>query len=401
IQSVTKGASPGGNDLVAPVVYDAFGREQFKYLPYVSQGNGSGTFKTDAFAEQVRFFQNGSLMPGTAGENVFYSRIDYEASPLSRILRSYAPGAAWAKNDPATTERGGNHPQETQYLINTQADSVQQWNLAADVIIPVSNGSYANGTLIKTVTIDEARNSVIEYKDKDGKVMLKKVQLSGNPGSAHVGWLCTYYVYDDLGNLRFVLSPKAVAAIMNNWVITPVVAKELCFIYRYDSRNRMIIKKVPGADSTEMVYDIRDRLVYSRDGNMKLKNNWLVTYYDALNRAVMTALYNSDIARHALQTATDQVTSDPATPAIIADLLVDSYDGRAQYQASNSIIFKPGFNSNGGSFIAEIVPEIPGGGPTNINNPIPDLPVHLLTPLTYSYYDHYDYAGNQSYETKD
>ncbi|MFY0255834.1 RHS repeat-associated core domain-containing protein, partial [Chitinophaga sp. 30R24] len=41
------------------------------------------------------------------------------------------------------------------------------------------------------------------------------------------------------------------------------------------------------------------------------------------------------------------------------------------------------------------------GGPTNINNPIPDLPVHLLTPLTYSYYDHYDYAGNQSYETKD
>ncbi|MFY0256118.1 DUF6443 domain-containing protein, partial [Chitinophaga sp. 30R24] len=40
IQSVTKGASPGGNDLVAPVVYDAFGREQFKYLPYVSQGNG-------------------------------------------------------------------------------------------------------------------------------------------------------------------------------------------------------------------------------------------------------------------------------------------------------------------------------------------------------------------------
>ncbi|NLR62663.1 hypothetical protein HGH93_31605, partial [Chitinophaga polysaccharea] len=124
----------------------------------------------------------------------------------------------------------------------------------------------------------------------------KKVQLSATPGTGHMGWLCTYYAYDDLGNLRFVIPPKAVeAALASSWVISAAVAGELCFIYRYDGRNRMMVKKVPGADSTEMVYDVRDRLAFSRDGNMKGKN-WLATFYDGLNRPIMTALYKNATA---------------------------------------------------------------------------------------------------------
>jgi hypothetical protein len=48
LQTVAKGMSAAGNDIVAPVVYDEFGREQFKYLPYVPKtGNtNDGKFKT-------------------------------------------------------------------------------------------------------------------------------------------------------------------------------------------------------------------------------------------------------------------------------------------------------------------------------------------------------------------
>ncbi|WP_222614510.1 DUF6443 domain-containing protein, partial [Chitinophaga cymbidii] len=76
LQTVSKGISPAGRDLVAPVIYDAFGREQFKYLPYVPQtGNmNDGKFKTSPFAGQAAFYNNRTLNPGVLGDTVYYSR---------------------------------------------------------------------------------------------------------------------------------------------------------------------------------------------------------------------------------------------------------------------------------------------------------------------------------------
>jgi hypothetical protein len=62
-------------------------------------------------------------------------------------------------------------------------------------------------------------------------------------GSPHSGWICTYYVYDDYGNMRFVISPKVVALIDGSWTISQTLADELCFRYEYDLLNRVIIEK--------------------------------------------------------------------------------------------------------------------------------------------------------------
>ncbi len=106
-----------------------------------------------------------------------------------------------------------------QYLISTVADSVRIWTIAAaDGSVPASTTRYAAGELYKNVTTDEAGNAVVEYKDKEGRVVLKKVQLAATPGTGHVGWLSTYYVYDDLGNLRYVLPPKAVEILLRQWL---------------------------------------------------------------------------------------------------------------------------------------------------------------------------------------
>ena len=118
--------------------------------------------------------------------------------------------------------------------------------------------------------------------------MLRKVQLSSTPGSAHIGWLSTYYVYDDFGNLRFVIPPLAVDVIKGTWTISTSIANELCFQYQYDERKRMIVKKVPGAGPVFMVYDVRDRLVFTQDSvqRVKLPMEWMVTFYDDINRLV-------------------------------------------------------------------------------------------------------------------
>ncbi|MBO9729533.1 MAG: hypothetical protein J7623_12925, partial [Chitinophaga sp.] len=61
LQTVNKGVSPSGKDLVEPITYDAFGREIYKYLPYVPKSDNvsDGKFKTDPFAAQQAFYQDG------------------------------------------------------------------------------------------------------------------------------------------------------------------------------------------------------------------------------------------------------------------------------------------------------------------------------------------------------
>ena len=71
----------------------------------------------------------------------------------------------------------------------------------------------------------------------------------------------TYYVYDEVGNLAYVVPPKV--DLTNG--ISSTELDELCFRYSYDSRNRMIEKKVPGAGPVYMVYDTRDRLALTQD----------------------------------------------------------------------------------------------------------------------------------------
>ena len=301
LQTVEKGASPTGKDLVTPVDYDAFGREQYKYLPYVPKTGSvnDGFFKMAPFVNQRAFYRDSTMVPGTGSDSIYYAQTAYEASPLNRVLQTWAPGNSWAKE-------GGNHPVKQQYQINSIADSVRLWDLPATSLIPLSSRIYSNGELLKEVIINEAGTQTVTYKDKEEHIVLKKTQLAAVPGTAHTGWLCTYYVYDGMGELRFIIPPKATDAIRGNWMISAEIAMELCFCYRYDKRRRLIVQKIPGADSTEMVYDERDRLIGRRDGILKALGMWHGTWYDQQDREQQTALFYDARSREAMQTAINQ-----------------------------------------------------------------------------------------------
>jgi RHS repeat-associated protein len=284
------------SDLVNVSVYDEYGREVRKYLPFVSTG-AKGVIKFDPVQQQAAFYY--SANPNSPvydqGETFFYGKTEYESSPLNRVERTYAPGNSWVNQG-----RGI----QIKYQINTSDDKVRIWN-----VTDVTNGfasygtpdEYPAGTLSKTITADEQGHQVIEFKSKEGLVILKKVQVKpditdNGSGSDHTDWLCTYYIYDDYNLLRAVIQPQGVEYLrLHGWDLTAefgVMLKEQCFRYEYDERNRMIMKKVPGAEPIQMVYDARDRLVMTQDGNMRQqsKKQWLVTKYDDLNRPIATYL---------------------------------------------------------------------------------------------------------------
>lgn len=330
------------------------------------------------------------------GQRIYYGDTEFEASPLSRPQKVMAAGDNWA---------GKGRGIEQQYLVNTVADSAQIWKAREDDIRPLSAGVYAAGQLYKNVTKDERGNSVVEFNDKEGRIVLKKVELIGGAADGHNKWLSTYYVYDNLGMLRCVIPPKAVTLLKGNWNtnFTPEIAKELCFIYRYDSRNRMIMKQVPGADSVEMVYDVRDRLVFTQDGNLRQKSpkQWLVAFYDGLNRPTMTALYNnSNATRETLQTSMNTATSNTQSISYnvpyVTDLAVVKYEnGTTRYDAGSSITFNDGFES-GANAAFETFLDANGTQHTisiTATNPLPNLQPADLYPLTYTFYDGYGYAG--------
>ncbi len=276
VQAVDKQASPLQNDIVTFHVYDLFGRESVKYISYVSPST-DGNYKTNALSEQNAFVS--TQFPN---EQFYYLQTDYESSSLNRPTATYAPGSNWV---------GSSNGVSAQYLINTTADSVRRWSInSTPGSIPTTSSIFPAGSLFKTITADEAKHQVVEYKDLSGRLILKKVQLAGMPGTAHAGWLCTYYVYDDLNNLRMVIQPAAVNLINSNWVISQTVADELCFRYEYDQRKRVNSKKSPGAMASLLVFDARDRVIMAQDSNLRASGKWQVVEYDSMNRTWRTGL---------------------------------------------------------------------------------------------------------------
>jgi hypothetical protein len=297
-------------DLVAPQTYDVFGREAYQFLPYVSSGN-DGNFSGgvgdagNPFKQQKLFYESPASPIVGQGDFYYYSKTNFEPSPLNRVTEQYAPGNSWVGS-----ETNVKRSIKSGYFFNTALDAVRIWNVNDNATLGVfktyasptgTAGIYPAGQLYKTITTDEHGKQVIEFKDKQGQVILKKVQIhnvtDGGLGADHnpLHWICTYYIYDDFGSLRCVVQPEGVKWLhFNSWNLSnATILAEQCFRYEYDERRRMSMKKVPGAEPVYMVYDKRDRLILTQDGNMRGQNNWLYTWYDELNRPVASGLWTT------------------------------------------------------------------------------------------------------------
>ncbi len=287
VQQVIKSGSPSGNDMVQAMVYDSYNRQPREYLPYAATSTPDADgYRVNAVQEQYQFYRNGT--PAVAITGVPYSEKQFESSPLNRVIKQAAPGESW--------KLGTGH--ETKGSSNTNSPAVD-----GDILVWHTNdndeltahGTYAGGMLLVSHSYDEEDYESRVYKNSQGQVVLKRAQK--NDGT----WLETYYAYDAFGNLRFVLPPALTQRIKDlgvpfNWANT--THKELidvwAFQYKYDKRQRMIEKRVPGMDGwIYMIYDQLDRLILSQDPELRENDKWTFTKYDALSRPVITGIYVS------------------------------------------------------------------------------------------------------------
>jgi RHS repeat-associated protein len=323
VQTVAQKASPAQKDMVKLNFLDNADREPIKYLPYTSTLS-DGNYKNAPLTEQNSF--NTAQFPG---EQFYFSQTDFEQSVLNRTSTTYPQGSSWV---------GSNRGVSSQYLLNTIGDSVINWTIgSAQGSTPTILGNYAPGFLFKNITTDEQGIQSVIYSDLDGKTILKKNQLSNTPGSAHVGWTNTYYVYDDLNNLRFVITPRAMEYYLAGASLSSIT-NELCFRYEYDQRKRLSIKKVPGAGEVWMVYDARDRLVMTQDANLRAIGKWLVTEFDTENRSWRTGLLTDANNQSYHQNLAYNSINYPNTASNYEILTQSYYDGYSWVSGSGSTL---------------------------------------------------------------
>ncbi len=293
-QSVAVKASPDQKDLVTPITYDDFGRQDKEYLPYEASTNNA-SYKTDAFDAVLDFYDT-SKYQNTANP---YSEKQFESSPLSRVMKQAAPGAAWGLD--SGNEIG------FAYVANTNADAVTLYEVtfangdkSAPNLVVHSSGNYQAGVLYKNITKDENHtgtskdHTTEEFTNKQGQVILKRTYENEDAHDTH-------YVYDDFGNLTYVIPPKAHDEIEAGGITTTTL-NQLCYQYKYDHRNRLVEKRIPGKDWEYIVYNKLDQPIMTQDANLRSQNNWLLTKYDAFGRVAYTGYRNIDESREDLQT---------------------------------------------------------------------------------------------------
>jgi RHS repeat-associated protein len=285
MQQIANQQSATGKDIVTNVEYDDFGRQTKDYLPFASTASNMA-YDQNALTNTLLYYQK-AIYDNTANP---FSEKKLESSPLDRVLKQAAPGSDWAMD--------GGHEIKLDYQTNTETEvklynATTTWNPGLGLYdISFSDaGNYRVNQLYKTITYDEnstanptdeKSGSTVEFKNKEGQVVLKRTYESGTKHD-------TYYVYDSYGNLTYVLPPMFTNAEDD--------LDGLCYQYKYDYRNRLVEKKLPGKQWEFIVYDKLDRPVATGPASSPFKEDtavgWLVTKYDAFGRPVYTGWLNS------------------------------------------------------------------------------------------------------------
>ncbi|MFT3994616.1 MAG: DUF6443 domain-containing protein, partial [Dysgonomonas sp.] len=295
VQTVQKGITPSKKDLVIIQEYDKFGRDDKTWLPVPYAANG-------LFVDPIiiKHISQSSIY----NDSNPYNETIYDNSPLNQIVNQISAGKEWYINGKSIrTEYGTNlgsstssvltltetdkdilggaylacnqiilkpgfsfkatpekslilyidpsQCNQTQTISQTSVENSKLNNLNSGFLTCINysitgiqltrKGYYAQGELYVTLKEDEDGNISLEFKDKLNQIVLNR-QINGTEKYD------TYYVYDNNGNLRYVLPPLAVDKLTSDLNDSSEIMKQYSYLYKYDYRNRCIYKKLPGCD---------------------------------------------------------------------------------------------------------------------------------------------------------
>ena len=299
-QIVNVGASPTGNrNIVTPIVYDRMRRsDSVLFLPYASAT--VNTIKEESAPLQGQSSFYGSLF-GTGESGHAKTRRVYEPSELNRVSREHKPGSAYTSKYVSYSYETNSANEVFNLRVNGSTGTMH-----TDSSYPY----YDAGTLFKDVATDEDGNTFTTYKDVAGRLIMEKRGTDSK----------TYYAYDDRGFLSWVITPagSALLSSSSNWSKTSTNAVNYCYVYSHDYRGNITEKSIPGAGTSEYVYDKGGRLVLERDANLKGKNRWIYHVYDNIGREIECNLVQgtASVTRVSAQTNYNNLSINNSYPQL-------------------------------------------------------------------------------------
>ncbi|RYD97103.1 MAG: hypothetical protein EOP54_11920, partial [Sphingobacteriales bacterium] len=232
--------------------------DQYGFKPYIAGGNETG-YENNALFWSEDYHNTSGRYPEEGGaannmKGLSVTKVSNTSTASERSSTTYLPGLArTGQNRGVKTSLVFN--KAAQGVLNTPeqaAYNIRAWDINSNGL-PVSTATYAAGSLNGTLTTSPDGAYKWVFSDKDGKpvyeasLLQQKTIVSPPNVITTYEYAYTYYVYDEKGQLRFVLPPKAVSyARSNGWNISSGVLAELCFAYAYDAKGRQYAVHKPG-----------------------------------------------------------------------------------------------------------------------------------------------------------
>lgn len=250
-----------GNYVYTMQTYDSKGRVSQEWLPSV--GGSSLSYMNNI----------SSISATTHGDNHAYSVNTYDA--LDRLTFTQTPGDLWHSASKGISKVYGTNV----------ANSVKRYQASLTGSSLIKNGYYPEKTLFMEQTTDEDGKSLSVFTDKQGRKVLERRGTNND----------TYFVYDDLNQLRFVLSPE-----YQHSGYKDVYGYE----YRYDEKGRMVKKILPQCEYTQYWYDTAGRMKFMQDANLRSNGLYRFMLYDKFGRLCVQGTCSSCWRGETVNTAT-------------------------------------------------------------------------------------------------
>lgn len=279
VQTETSFNTDGSNKAVSTQYYDGIGRESShvtngigvmgKYVYSLKEYDVKGRLSSlwepavgSTEAEALSSSALSSLSSSTYGDNSPYTAFQYDA--LNRLTSARIPGEIWLTADKRKTKR---------YASN-DANSVKCYTAPLDNSSLIMAGYYSKKALDLEETTDEDGRVTQVYKDDLGHIVLER-RLSNSDQ------FDTYYVYNDLGQLRYVLMPE--------YQIHGY--KDLyAYEYIYDEHGKIIKKKLPQCYIVQYWYDKDGKLIGESTPQLRAHNKTRFWLYDSYGRVAIQGI---------------------------------------------------------------------------------------------------------------
>ena len=247
---LTQDKLPDGSYLTVLTEFDVMGRPLRKWNPTATSSSSptAATIKNTATSYY--------------SDDFAYTSYAYEQSQRELPQSSTRPGNAW--------HNAGKAARIGYYTNKAQTSHVCPMYKVTATGVELK-GNYPQGCLTVEESVDEDGIKIEIYKDLRGQTVARKEN-----------GLVTAFVYDDDGNLRYILPP----GLSGTHARTEICMIQLAYWYDYDSRGRLTTRKFPGVKAARYLYDPADRLVAEQSAHHK-SGTWRFYGYDRADRLVL------------------------------------------------------------------------------------------------------------------